>query len=697
MSKELLLEIGTEEIPSLYLLPTVNKVEELAKKLFADNRISYGQLNVFVTPRRLILLVKDLADRQEGVASKVIGPPRKVSFDENGAPTNAAIGFAKNQGSSVKDLKIEKTEKGEYLCVVREEKGKETQKIIPGILTSLIFSIPFPKYMRWGDGEIKFVRPIHWVLALYNGRIINLKLDNSIKGSNKSFGHRFLSPRAFTVKDFSSYEKEAKERFVIFNHNERKEMILKQASELAKKEGGTLYEDPVLLDIVSNLVEYPFSVAGDFESEYLKLPKEILISVMKKHQRYFPIIGSSGGLLPKFIAVSNNMVNNPVVVKAGYERVLKARFSDAMFFYREDRKRHIQDYTEKLKSVVFQDKLGTYYEKVGRITKLASYLSDKIDPSSKGIAERAAYLCKADLVTQMVYEFPDLQGIMGREYAMLSGERQETADAIYEHYLPKSVYDKLPDSNAGAIISIADKIDTIIGCFGVGLIPTGSEDPYSLRRQTLAIINIISGKEYQVSIPELINNTLEVLGQKIERDVRDVERDVMDFFKARFKNQLVSEGIPYDVVDAVLSIKFEDILDTTKKVKALTEFKNLVYFEPLVIAFKRAANIIKEDSYGIPDPSLFREDAEKELYGSFNNVRKDVEILLIEKRYLEAMKKIAEIRSSVDKFFDKVLVMVDEIPIRENRLSLLSKIAEMFTQIADFTKIVTARSEESMF
>jgi glycyl-tRNA synthetase beta chain len=691
MSKELLLEIGTEEIPSLYLLPTVNKVEELAKKLFADNRISYGQLNVFVTPRRLILLVKDLADRQEGVASKVIGPPRKVSFDENGAPTNAAIGFAKNQGSSVKDLKIEKTEKGEYLCVVREEKGKETQKIIPGILTSLIFSIPFPKYMRWGDGEIKFVRPIHWVLALYNGRIINLKLDNSIKGSNKSFGHRFLSPRAFTVKDFSSYEKEAKERFVIFNHNERKEMILKQASELAKKEGGTLYEDPVLLDIVSNLVEYPFSVAGDFESEYLKLPKEILISVMKKHQRYFPIIGSSGGLLPKFIAVSNNMVNNPVVVKAGYERVLKARFSDAMFFYREDRKRHIQDYTEKLKSVVFQDKLGTYYEKVGRITKLASYLSDKIDPSSKGIAERAAYLCKADLVTQMVYEFPDLQGIMGREYAMLSGERQETADAIYEHYLPKSVYDKLPDSNAGAIISIADKIDTIIGCFGVGLIPTGSEDPYSLRRQTLAIINIISGKEYQVSIPELINNTLEVLGQKIERDVRDVERDVMDFFKARFKNQLVSEGIPYDVVDAVLSIKFEDILDTTKKVKALTEFKNLVYFEPLVIAFKRAANIIKEDSYGIPDPSLFREDAEKELYGSFNNVRKDVEILLIEKRYLEAMKKIAEIRSSVDKFFDKVLVMVDEIPIRENRLSLLSKIAEMFTQIADFTKIVTAR------
>jgi glycyl-tRNA synthetase beta chain len=385
------------------------------------------------------------------------------------------------------------------------------------------------------------------------------------------------------------------------------------------------------------------------------------------------------------------MVNNPVVVKAGYERVLKARFSDAMFFYREDRKRHIQDYTEKLKSVVFQDKLGTYYEKVGRITKLASYLSDKIDPSSKGIAERAAYLCKADLVTQMVYEFPDLQGIMGREYAMLSGERQETADAIYEHYLPKSVYDKLPDSNAGAIISIADKIDTIIGCFGVGLIPTGSEDPYSLRRQTLAIINIISGKEYQVSIPELINNTLEVLGQKIERDVRDVERDVMDFFKARFKNQLVSEGIPYDVVDAVLSIKFEDILDTTKKVKALTEFKNLVYFEPLVIAFKRAANIIKEDSYGIPDPSLFREDAEKELYGSFNNVRKDVEILLIEKRYLEAMKKIAEIRSSVDKFFDKVLVMVDEIPIRENRLSLLSKIAEMFTQIADFTKIVTAR------
>ncbi|OGW05299.1 MAG: glycine--tRNA ligase subunit beta [Nitrospinae bacterium RIFCSPLOWO2_02_FULL_39_110] len=691
MSKELLLEIGTEEIPSLYLLPAVNKVEELAKKLFADNRISYGQLNVFVTPRRLILLVKDLADRQRGVASKVIGPPMKVSFDENGAPTNAAVGFAKNQGTSVKNLKIEKTEKGEYLCVVREEKGKETQMLIPGILTSLIFSIPFPKYMRWGDGEIKFVRPIQWILALYNGRIINLKLGNSIKGSNKSFGHRFLSPKAFTVKDFSSYEKEAKERFIIFNHNERKEMILKQASELAKKEGGTLYEDPVLLDIVSNLVEYPFSVAGDFESKYLELPKEILISVMKKHQRYFPIIGSSGGLLPKFIAVSNNMVNNPVVVKAGYERVLKARFSDAMFFYREDRRRHIQDYTEKLKSVVFQDKLGTYYEKVGRIIKLASYLSDKIDPSSKDIAERAAYLCKADLITQMVYEFPDLQGIMGREYARLSGEKPEVANAIYEHYLPRFAGDKLPESHAGAAVSIADKIDTIIGCFGVGLIPTGSEDPYSLRRQTLAIINIVLGKEYQVSIPELINKALEIMGQKIERDVRDIERDVMDFFKARFKNQLVSEGIPYDTADAILSIKFEDILDAARKVKALTEFKNLVYFEPLVIAFKRTANIIKEENYGIPDPSLFREDTEKELYGSFNNIRKDVEILLIEKRYLEAMKKIAEIRSSVDRFFDKVLVMVDDKPVRENRLRLLSEIAEMFTQIADFTKIVTVR------
>ena len=690
MLKELLLEIGTEEIPSVYLNPAIGKIEELTKKLFAENRVSHGQIKVFGSPRRLILFVENLSDRQESITSKVIGPPKRVSFNEKGLPTQAAVGFAKNQGIRVEDLNVEKTEKGEYLCAVKEEKGEATKKILPDILPKLIFSIPFPKHMRWGDGNVKFVRPVHWILCLYNGDVVKFEFD-SVKSGNKSFGHRFLSPKTFTVKDFASYGKKTKENCIIFNQEDRKETILKEANKLAKKAGGSLYEDANLLEAVTHLVEYPCPILGEFGKEYLELPKEVLISVMKKHQRYFSIVNSNGSLLPNFIAISNNKVKNPAVMKAGYERVLKARFSDARFFYEEDKKKPLKEYIEKLKSVVFQEKLGTYYEKVERIVKLACYLADKIAPDSKEISERGAFLCKADLVTQMVYEFPDLQGIMGREYARLSGEKQEVADAIYEHYLPRFAGDKLPDSRAGDIVSIADKIDTIIGCFGVGLIPTGSEDPYALRRQTLAIANIILGKSYQISVSDLIDRAMDIAGQKIERGRGEVKNEVIDFFKSRLKNQLVSDGFSYDVVDAVFSARFNDILDAVNKVKALSELKTLEYFSPLAIAFKRAANIIKENKYGSPDPALLKEDAEKELYDSFNSIKSDVEKLVEEKMYLDAMKKIAEIRGSVDKFFDKVMVMVEDKSLRENRLNLLSNISKLYGGLADFTKIIIVK------
>ena len=690
MLKELLLEIGTEEIPSVYLNPAISKIGDLAKKILTDNRISHGQIKVFGSPRRLILFVENLSDRQESVVSKVIGPPKRVSFNEKGLPTQAAVGFAKNQGIRVEDLNVEKTEKGEYLCAVKEEKGEATKKILPDILPKLIFSIPFPKHMRWGDGNVKFVRPVHWILCLYNGDVVKFEFD-SVKSGNKTFGHRFLSPKIFTVKDFASYKKKTKENYIIFNQEDRRETILKEANKLAKKAGGSLYEDANLLEAVTHLVEYPCPILGEFGKEYLELPKEVLISVMKKHQRYFSIVNSNGSLLPNFIAISNNKVKNPAVMKAGYERVLKARFSDARFFYEEDKKKPLKEYMEKLKSVVFQEKLGTYYEKVERIVKLACYLADKIAPDSKEISERGAFLCKADLVTQMVYEFPDLQGIMGREYARLSGEKQEVADAIYEHYLPRFAGDKLPDSRAGDIVSIADKIDTIIGCFGVGLIPTGSEDPYALRRQTLAIANIILGKSYQISVSDLIDRAMDIAGQKIERGRGEVKNEVIDFFKSRLKNQLVSDGFSYDVVDAVFSARFNDILDAVNKVKALSELKTLEYFEPLAIAFKRAANIIKENKYGSPDPALFKEDAEKELYDSFNSIKSDVEKLVEEKMYLDAMKKIAEIRGSVDKFFDKVMVMVEDKSLRENRLNLLSNISKLYGELADFTKIIIVK------
>ncbi|MEK6590792.1 MAG: glycine--tRNA ligase subunit beta [Nitrospinota bacterium] len=705
MSKELLLEIGTEEIPSVYLNPAINKFEELSKQLFKDNRISCGQIKVFGSPRRLVLWVENLSERQDRLIEKVIGPPKRVAFDDKGLPTQAAIGFAKNQRVRIEDLKIEKTEKGEYLCAVKENIGELTKRLLPDILTKMIFSIPFPKYMKWGMGIVKFVRPIHWVLALYNGEVIKFELDG-IKSSNKSFGHRFLSPKGFVVKDFDSYVKKSKENYIIFNHIERREIIIKRAQELAGEVGGYLNEDSELLDAVTHLVEYPFPILGEFEKEYLDLPKEILISVMKKHQRYLPIINSNGRLLPNFIAVSNNKVVNPVVMKAGYERVLKARFSDARFFYEEDRKRPFQDYTEKLRSVIFQDKLGSYYEKIERIRFLTSYLADKIDKSSNEIAGRAAFLCKADLATKMVYEFPDLQGVMGREYAILSGEKPEVASAIYEHYLPKFAGDRLPNTHSGDIVSIADKMDTIISCFGIGLIPTGSQDPYALRRQTLAIANIILDKGYQISLIDLINKGIEILGQKIERDRVGVRDEILDFFKSRIKNQQVSDGFSYDIIDAVFSVNFDDILDSFKRVGALSELKSLPYFEPVIISFKRVAHIVKE-AYRMqvnkgseksevfkdnnPDPALFKEDAERELYNNFNKIKNDVEKLIKEKRYLDIMKKISEIRDSVDRFFNEVMVMVDDKLLRDNRLILLSNISEIFTEIADFTKIVVLK------
>ncbi|MBI4379047.1 MAG: glycine--tRNA ligase subunit beta, partial [Nitrospinae bacterium] len=498
----------------------------------------------------------------------------------------------------------------------------------------------------------------------------------------------------------------AKENYIIFNHIERREIIIKRAQELAGEVGGYLNEDSELLDAVTHLVEYPFPILGEFEKEYLDLPKEILISVMKKHQRYLPIINSNGRLLPNFIAVSNNKVVDPVVMKAGYERVLKARFSDARFFYEEDRKRPFQDYTEKLRSVIFQDKLGSYYEKIERIRLLTSYLADKIDKSSNEIAGRAAFLCKADLATKMVYEFPDLQGVMGREYAILSGEKPEVASAIYEHYLPKFAGDRLPNTHSGDIVSIADKMDTIISCFGIGLIPTGSQDPYALRRQTLAIANIILDKGYQISLIDLINKGIEILGETIERDRVGVRDEILDFFKSRIKNQQVSDGFSYDIIDAVFSVNFDDILDSFKRVRALSELKSLPYFEPVIISFKRVAHIVKE-AYSMqmsqgseksevfkdnnPDPALFKEDAERELYNNFNKIKNDVEKLIKEKRYLDIMKKISEIRDSVDRFFNEVMVMVDDKLLRDNRLILLSNISEIFTQIADFTKIVVLK------
>ncbi|MBP1723163.1 MAG: glycyl-tRNA synthetase, beta subunit, partial [Deltaproteobacteria bacterium] len=546
---ELLLEIGTEEIPSGFIPKAMEEMQSLLEKAFQAQRIGYKDVKAMGTPRRLVLVATGVAPAQEGRIVETIGPAKRIAFDPQGNPTKAALGFARGQGIPVEELMTVRTEKGEYVCARKEEKGEETFQLLPAILPRLIASIPFPKSMRWMDLDNSFARPIHWLLALFDGKVIPFQIGNIASG-NVSRGHRFMALGSFQVKDLPDYLRRLKNSFVIVNPEERRELILAEVNQAASEVSGHIFKDDGLLEIVTHLVEYPVAIRGGFGKEFLSLPREVLISAMREHQRYFSVCDSKGDLLPFFVAVSNTKPRDPRVVIRGNERVLRARLSDAQFFFMEDQKVPLIQRLEGLKKVVYHSKLGTSYEKVMRISALADFLAQRIDPSLLETVKRAALLCKGDLITGMVGEFPSLQGVMGQVYARLSGEKEEVAQAILEHYLPAAAGGALPTSQPGAILSLADKLDTITGCFGVGLIPTGTADPYALRRQTLGIINIILGRRFSLSLSELIQKSLSLLREKIERPPQEIQADVLDFFKGRLQNLLVSRGISADVVEA---------------------------------------------------------------------------------------------------------------------------------------------------
>ncbi len=475
--KELLLEIGTEEIPAGFIPQALHDLENLVRKELETNRIDFENVRSLGTPRRLVLFVESVSERQRDWEEKKIGPSRQAAFDKDGNPTRAAIGFAKGQSVPVESLQVVQTEKGEYVCATKKEAGKPTADLLPLLFPRMILSIPFQKSMRWADVPIRFVRPIHWILALFGGETIPFEIGN-VRSGNVTYGHRFMRPGAIPVEGFQDYLKKTREAFVLVDPGERKKKI---EEEMAREEttlSGQVLKDEELLDEVSFLVEYPVALCGGFDSKFLSLPAEVLIHSMKEHQRYFPIVDRQGRLLPQFICISNIAPADPKVVIKGNERVLRARLADAAYFFQEDMKVPLEKRVEQLKQVVFQAKLGTSYEKMSRFRQLASWIAERIDPALKGAVERAAFLCKADLVTGMVGEFPKLQGIVGREYARLSGEKTEVAEAIHEHYLPAFAGDRLPGSPIGDIVSMADKMDTIVGCFGVGLAPTGTADPF---------------------------------------------------------------------------------------------------------------------------------------------------------------------------------------------------------------------------
>ncbi|MDP2682748.1 MAG: glycine--tRNA ligase subunit beta [Deltaproteobacteria bacterium] len=720
MPKDLLLEIGTEEIPAGFIPNALESMQGLLKKALEENRIGFKDIRMFGTPRRLMIYAQGMDEKQADTVTEIMGPAKRAAFDENGKPTRAAEGFAKSQGVKVKDLKIVQTPKGEYICAKKDVKGKKTKDILQEVLPKLITGVPFPKAMRWGNGDIRFARPIHWITAIFGKDIIHFKCGH-IKTGAVSYGHRFMKPQPFKVTGLQDYLKKTKAGYVIVDAEERKKMIQKGIEKEAKAVGGLVLQDDELLTEVTYLVEYPVALRGGFDKEFLSLPKDVVVNTMREHQRYFSVVDKEANLLPYFIFVANTKAKDPKVIIKGNERVLKARLSDAKFYFDKDIKIPLKDRVETLKDVVFQARLGTSYEKVKRFAELAVFIGEILDQCeplrtdekaenflgedynpkafdsfsigpklfNKMVIGRAAMLCKADLVSGMVGEFPKLQGVMGMEYALISGECTDVARAIYEHYLPTQAGSKLPSGIPGAIISIADKMDTICGCFGVGLNPTGAADPYALRRQALGIIAIIIEKGFPVSIDKIVGISIYLLNSKLTRTPADVKKDVLDFFKERLRNQLMSQSYSFDTVDAVLSAQWHDINDAVKRVKALEKFKKNPACAALVIAFKRVSNILKgfEFKDEKPDATLFEEIKEKGLFETIERIAPEIKRYWKEGDYEKVFETLSSLKGTIDTFFDKVMVMVEDEKIRRNRLALLNMVRDLYYQIADISKL----------
>ncbi|MDX2480911.1 MAG: glycine--tRNA ligase subunit beta [Desulfuromusa sp.] len=686
MSAELFLELGTEEIPAGFIPLALKDIQQQLSQELDQARISFGEIRTFATPRRLAISIKDVARLQQRQELEVTGPPARIAFDLDGNPTKAAEGFARTNGVPVGDLQTIETGKGTYLFISKVIEGGETKTELQQILPRVIGNISFKKSMRWKDLEIRFARPMHWIVAVYDGHVVPFTYGD-LQSGNLSRGHRFMAPGEFSVTGADDYLFKAEQQHVIPEIGKRRQLIEDQLETLAQNLGGKINQDDELLEEVSFLVESPQALAGSIESQFLQLPPELLITSMREHQRYFTLVDEQGKLLPNFITIANTHAKDPQVVVAGNERVLKARLSDAMFFWREDQKNRLEMRLEALKKVVYQAKLGTSFEKIERFTELATGLAQQIAPPTVALTKRAATLAKCDLESGMVYEFPELQGVMGREYALLEGEDQRVATAIYEHYLPIQAGGELPSDDIGAFVSLADKIDTICGCFSVGLIPTGTADPYALRRSAIGILAIILDRDYAISIPDLVSRSVQLLEAKRQRSAEEIVADVVEFIRLRLVNMLSGKNYPADVIDAVLSASFVEPIDALERIKALTALKKLDDFEPLAVAFKRVGNIIKDGLDQPVDQSLLTADCEKILFERLQEVRNSVEKFISGRNYVQALEAIAGLRQPVDSFFDGVMVMVDDAAIKNNRLALLTSIAGLFKGIADFRRI----------
>ena len=686
MSKTLLLEIGTEEVPAHVMPGILSQLKENAAKTFEELRIEYKNIKTLGTPRRSALLVEGLAEQQADLSKENRGPAVNIAFDADGNPTKAAQGFARGQGVKPEEL----VTKDGYVYAMVHEKGGQTVDLLGDTLKGLVDGLNFPNNMHWADLDYKFIRPLRWLVALYGQDVIDFEVAN-VKSGRTSRGHRFLSEGDFEIANAEDYVEACRKASIIVDQNERCEMIRQQIAEVAAANGGQAEVNEDLLEEVLYLVEYPTALCGKFDEKYLALPAEAVITPMRDHQRYFPVL-KDGKLLPLFITIRNGGKEHLETVQHGNERVLRARLEDAQFFFDEDRKKTLEQHGEKLKTVVFQDGLGTIYDKALRLEVLAGYIADAIgaNEQDKKDAVRAAKLAKADLVTGMVTEFTELQGVMGREYALLDGETKAVAQAIDEHYMPRFAGDSQPASVAGRIVSLADKIDTIVGTFSRGLIPTGSQDPFALRRQALGIVNMLKEAQYHISLSQLVAKAMELLKIADAGQQAKLQNDVADFMKLRLKNVLADAGIRYDVVDAVF-VTVDDIYGVFLRAQAVNEAVKQD-MEKTIQAFVRTGNIARkaEDVQAAVEADILAEQVEKDLYKAYEAAASKVENEIAAQDYAGAISTLSQLAAPIDAFFDGVMVMDKDEKIKNNRLGLLKLVDNLICQVADFSKIVLA-------
>ena len=691
MSQKLLFEIGTEEIPAKYMPKALKQLEENAAKMLQEKRLSFKGIRTIGTPRRLTLTIEELSEKQENLEELVKGPSKKAAYDEAGAPSKALQGFLRGQKVDEKALEVRDLNGVEYIYAKRFEEGGDTFEALKTILPELMTSITFTKSMKWGNKTFRFARPIRWVLPLFGDRLVDFDKDGIACG-RVTRGHRVLSQGEITINHPDEYISKLEKAFVIVDQDLRRKIIVEQCEALATKVNGELHMDLGLLEEVVHLVEYPTALMGEFEDEYLSLPKEAVITPMKEHQRYFPVMDKHGKLMNRFITVRNGNAEHLDIVKEGNEKVLRARLADAKFFYNEDKKVSLDACAEKLKTVVFIEALGTVHDKAERIKKLAAYLAEalNLEKAERVNLDRAAHLCKADLVTGMVNEFAELQGIMGMEYALLQGEKAEVADAIVEHYLPRFAGDIIPESTLGAILSISDKIDTITGCFAIGIQPTGSQDPYALRRQAIGIISIIMGCELNLGLGHLVEIALKNFTEKniVKGDVKQVKKDIVEFIRLRYKNVMIDKGYEYDVIDAVINSSFDNIHDSNLKIETLKEWKYRTEFKDIVASFNRVNNLAAKAENADYNTELFTTEPEKNLVNSFVGIETDYEEAIENGEYEKAMEAIVTLKKPIDDFFDGVMVMAEDMDVRNSRLGLLRAISEMMLELGDVSVIV---------